>query len=343
MQSNQTINDVAEALGVSATTVSRAISGKGRISDSTRERVRQYVAQNGFTPNRIAQGLAQKRTGNICVLWPGNSEAGELPFLQRCLLGISETAEAADYDVLITLAGYEDAEDIRALRRVVENRKADGIILTRTLVDDAPIRYLQEVGVPFVAIGHSADPSVLTVDADNEEACLDLTRQMIASGLQRIAMIGADENYVISQTRLHAFERAFAETHGKVEPLAIYMGCKTLEDNEKALRRAVEQGADAVVCMDDGIAASLITMSHSGGYRIPEGLCLTSFYDSKLLENAHPSVTAIRFDDVALGQAAAETLLLKIKDSPVESRVLPSYRIMHRESFDPEQEHAMTV
>lgn len=338
MNSNLTIKDVAEALGVSATTVSRVISGKGRISQDTRNKVLSYVEQHNFTPNRIAQGLAQKRTGNICVLWPGNSEAGELPFLQKCLLGISEAAEAADYDVLITLAGKEDVQDVHMLRRVVENQKADGIILTRTLVDDAPIRYLQEVGIPFVAIGNCADPTVLTVDADNEEACLDLMRRLIASGLQRIALIGADENYVISQTRLRAFQRAFAESGGNAAPLAIYMGCRSLEDNENAMRAAVEQGADAVVCMDDGIAASVLTMSHVGRLQMPEDLHLVSFYDSTLLENASPSITAIRFDDVALGQAAAELLLARIQGEPVESRVLPSYQVMLRESFCPEND-----
>lgn len=330
MNSNQTIKDVAEALGVSATTVSRAISGKGRISEQTRAKVLAYTTQHGFTPNRVAQSLAQKRTGNLCVIWPGRSDAVELPFLQKCLLGISRKAEDADYDVLMTLAGDSD---VSAIRRVVENQKADGVILTRTLVDDAPMRYLQEVGIPFVAVGYCADPTVLTVDADNEAACLDLTRQMIASGLQRIALIGADENYVISQTRLRAFRRAFEEAGTGIEPLAIYMNCKTREDNEGAMRAAVAAGADAVICMDDGIATSVVTMSHNGSFEMPEGVRLASFYDGGVLATAHPAVTAVAFDDVALGEAAAELLLDRIQGKPVESRVLPSYRVILRETF----------
>ena len=73
MSNNITISDVAEALGVSKTTVSRAISGKGRIGAATRKRVLEYIQEHDYKPNVIARGLAQSKTFNICVVMPGIS------------------------------------------------------------------------------------------------------------------------------------------------------------------------------------------------------------------------------------------------------------------------------
>ena len=90
LEKNITIADVAEALGVSKTTVSRAISGKGRIGRETRERVLAYIEEHDYKPNVIAKGLAQSKTYNICVVMPGEYDVVDLTFFQECLFGIQE-------------------------------------------------------------------------------------------------------------------------------------------------------------------------------------------------------------------------------------------------------------
>ena len=83
-----TIADVAEALQVSKTTVSRAISGKGRIGDATRQRVLAYIEANDYKPNVIAKGLAQKKTYNIALVIPGDCNLVDIPFFQNSMQGI---------------------------------------------------------------------------------------------------------------------------------------------------------------------------------------------------------------------------------------------------------------
>ena len=91
-----TIADVAEALQVSKTTVSRAISGKGRIGDATRKRVLAYIEANDYKPNVIAKGLAQKKTYNIALVLPGDCNLVDMPFFQNSMQGICEEASAHD-------------------------------------------------------------------------------------------------------------------------------------------------------------------------------------------------------------------------------------------------------
>ena len=126
-----TIADVAEALGVSKTTVSRAISGKGRIGKETRKRVLEYIEEHDYKPNAIAKGLAQSKTYNICVVMPRDYEVVDWNFFQRCLFGIQEMAETVGYDILLTMC---QMNDISSLERIVANHKVDGVILMRTFL-----------------------------------------------------------------------------------------------------------------------------------------------------------------------------------------------------------------
>ncbi len=330
MADNLTIDDIAEALGVSKTTVSRAISGKGRISQATTERILTYINEHNYKPNVYAQGLAMQKTSNIGVVWPGDSDAGELPFFQKCLLGINRAAAQSHYDLLVSIL---EGSDISGIRRIVENRKADGMILTRTLMEDLPAQYLKESGIPFVAIGSSLDPDVICVDNANEKACCDLTERMLQSGVTRLALIGGPCDHVISGTRLRGFEKGHAKSGIKPDEKLIHMGVWDMADVETAFLDVLEDGADALICMDDGIAEKVLTICHSRGIQIPKTIRLASFYDSSVLENVFPSVTAIRFDDAALGEAAADTLIRLLAGEEVHSRALDNYRMIFRETF----------
>lgn len=330
MADNLTIDDIAEALGVSKTTVSRAISGKGRISQATTERIRAYINEHNYKPNVYAQGLAMQKTSNIGVIWPGDFDAGELPFFQKCLLGINQAAAQNHYDLLVSIF---EGSDISGIRRIVENRKADGMILTRTLMEDLPARYLKESGIPFVAIGSSMDPDVICVDNANEKACCDLTERMLQSGVTRLALIGGPCDHVISGTRLRGFEKGHAKSGIKPDEKLIHMGVWDMADVETAFLDVLEEGADALICMDDGIAEKVLTICYSRGIQIPKTIRLASFYDSSFLANAFPAVTAIRFDDAALGKTAADTLIRLLSGERVHSRMLENYRIILRETF----------
>ena len=133
LEKNITIADVAEALGVSKTTVSRAISCKGRIGRETRERVLAYIEEHDYKPYVIAKGLAQSITYNICVVMPGEYDVVDLTFFQECLFGIQEIAGSMEYDILLSICRKND---ISSLERIIANHKVDGVILMRTFVED---------------------------------------------------------------------------------------------------------------------------------------------------------------------------------------------------------------
>jgi len=159
-----TISDVAEALNISKTTVSRAISGKGRIGAETRRRVLEYIEEHNYKPSVIAKGLAQSKSYNIGWVMPSDYSVVDLPFFQKCLMGLLEMAAPVDYDVLVCTVS---PDDMSQLERIVENHKVDGVVLGRTLVNDAPAEYLKEKKIPFVVVGSMDDDNVVQVDHDH--------------------------------------------------------------------------------------------------------------------------------------------------------------------------------
>ena len=155
-----TISDVAEALGVSKTTVSRAISGKGRIGEATRQKVLAYIEEHDYKPNVIARGLAQSKTFNLCVVMPEDYALVDLPFFQEVITGIQEIAGMNEYDILLCIC---QENDITGLERVVRNRKVDGIVLLRTFLKDPQIELLLEKKIPFVTTGSTTYLSLIHI------------------------------------------------------------------------------------------------------------------------------------------------------------------------------------
>ena len=328
-----TIDDIAEALGVSKTTVSRAISGKGRIGEKTRLRVKQYIDEHDYTPSAVARGLAQNRTFNIGVIWPESTDADELPFFQKCLIGISDVTGKAGCDILISLY---DGKDISNIRRLIRHHKVDGVILTRTLAGDPLVGCLEELGIPAVAIGSLPGAGLPGVDNDNYRACLELTGLLIRRGSRRPALIGGDSSHIITRTRRDSFLAALRKAGIDPVPglIRLDVGTSSGEDAGSAVLGAAALGADVVICMDDRLAGAALTAAESARLRVPEDILLASFYDSPGLALFSPPVTAISFDDKALGRKSAETLLRLIDGEPAESCVLPGYEIRLRKSTD---------
>ena len=311
---NITIADVAEALGVSKTTVSRAISGKGRIGQETRDRVLKYIEEHDYKPNVIAKGLAQSKTYNLCVVMPGDYDVVDLTFFQECLFGIQEIAGIMEYDILLSICKNND---ISSLERIISNRKVDGVILMRTFVEDRQIEYLQEKKVPFVTIGSSNYTGVIQIDHNHKSACKELTSIILMKGMKRIALIGGDENHVVTQSRLRGFREAY-EKMGEVI--------------DKIVEEVLERKAECILCMDDAVCSRVLKKLREKHVKVPKDIRVASFYNSSVLENNVPSITSLSFDAKELGMVACKTVLDVIEGAEVETRTLLPYEVVLKES-----------
>ncbi len=326
---NITIADVADALGVSKTTVSRAISGKGRIGKETRERVLAYIEKYDYKPNVIAKGLAQSKTYNICVVMPGEYDVVDLTFFQECLFGIQEIAGIMEYDILLSICKNND---ISSLERIISNHKVDGVILMRTFVEDAQIEYLSTKEIPFVTIGSSNYPGVVQIDHNHKSACRELTSYILMKQLKKVALIGGDERHVVTQSRLRGFREAYQKMGLTPDESLLYLN---LENNvlvDKMVEEILEKKVDCILCMDDAICSRVLKKLRMEHKEVPRDVKVASFYNSTVLENNVPSITSLKFDAKELGMVTCRTLLDLIDGLEVKQRTLLPYEVVLKES-----------
>lgn len=324
-----TIDDIARDLGISKTTVSRAISGKGRIGRETTARVLAYIEEKNYKPSALAKGLAQSRTFNVAFAMPGESKFVDLPFFQKCMWGITTAAAEKDYDVMLCVVGEND---ITGLKRLAENHKVDGVILGRTYENALAERYLKDEGVPFLTIGTSALPGTVQIDNDHVEACRKLTARLIKSGYNKIGVIGGRTEHIVNRCRLEGFGKAHKDCGILPDESLVITGSSEPAKVIAALDKLLKKHPDCIVCTDDSVCTTVLNRLAALGVSIPQDIGVASFYNSTTLDNHRPSVTSLEFDAVEAGTIAFEVLMDRIDGKDVKERTLLGYNIMERES-----------
>lgn len=325
-----TIKDVARALNVSTTTVSRALSGKGRIGEETARRVREYIQEHNYVPNAIAQSLADQKTYNIGVILPEMDAMDCHAFFCSCVAGVCQEVSATPYDVLTIV---DDDSSTGKLARALERKKLDGAIVSRAHVEGKAASRLRQAGVPFVLVGFSPDKTVCQIDHDHQSACAELTRHLLRGG-RRLALIGGELNLYVVQDRLQGFMTACREAGVHVPDELLHMGVDSPEQAQAALNAALAAGADCLVCMDDRICGMVLSLLHHKGLKIPQDIQAASFYDSSLLQSYTPPITALQFDAQKLGAEACRLLLTQMEGRAVSMAEKIDYSIALRASTE---------
>jgi len=315
------LDDIAKALGISKTTVSRAISGKGRVSAATRERVLDCIKEMNYSPNMIAKSFSENKTYNIGVVIPVDDIETEAPFFQTCLMSISRCCALRGYDTVVI--GTEK-NDLSQLRRVLESRKADGIIITRPLQDGSMEQLLAEKNMPYVTIGQSSDPVAVRVDSAHKEGCCELTAYLLMNNQpSKIGLILGDMAQTVNRSRYEGFVKAFENNGALIPTKNVYLGIKSGIQTRGALEELLRCGCRCVICGDDMLCMDIVNMLASMGKSIPQDIRVASFYNSMYLDMYAPPVTALKFKASELGSATASLLLDMIGGStPVLETVL---------------------
>lgn len=201
---------LSSSLGLSRTTVSRALNGYDDVSEATRERVMKAARELGYHADPTARRLATGRADAVGIVYPFGAEDLGDPRFGEVAAGITERLAEANLDFIIVSA--RPNAELETYRRVIDSRLVDGLIVARTLVDDPRIGLLQERGFPFVAYGRtdSAQP-YSWFDFDNEAGARAAAERLIAFGHRRIAMISAPLRLSFAAQRRQGFVGALRE------------------------------------------------------------------------------------------------------------------------------------
>ena len=301
-----TIADIANALGVSKSTVSRAISGKGRVGEKTRQEILAFCEEHNYRPNAAAKSLASNRTFNIALVMPEDFSSSDRAFFQEVMVGASEYAMKYDYDILISINTEVDASP---LKRMILNQKVDGVLISRSIKKSAAVSLLRKSNLPFVVIGSSSDAKTVCVDNNNEAAVKDLVNLLIKKKNKKIALLGGNENFYVTGARLAGYKEALSENNVEFDDELVFMNCTNGESIIRAIKRAIELEAECILCMDDYICSIAHAELRRIGKKVPDDVKIATCYDSPATVNSMPPITGIKFNTRKLGEKAAEKIL----------------------------------
>jgi LacI family transcriptional regulator len=316
-----TISDVAEVLGVSKGTVSRALNGYPDISDRTRQRVRHAAERLGYLPSAQAKAIRTGRVGAIgLVLQVGEPDA-QRPFLADFLAGLTTAASAENCSLTIATA-QDDGETRTVLTRLIAERKADGFILPRTRLSDPRIDLLRAAGVPFVLFGRTGDPTGCAwFDLLGETAMDEAVRRLHAHGHRRIGYLGGGEGLAYNALRLEGYRRALATLGLPCDPALETHGATTMQTGAAGAARllARPQPPTALVCATDMGALGAHRAAREAGLVVGRDLSLIGYDGVPEGAWVAPPLTTFEVDNRAAGARLAALLIRRIRGEPPEA------------------------
>lgn len=323
------VSQIARELGVSVSTVSRAISGNGRISETTRQKVQDYLATKELVPNIREKRYTDTTTKMIAVVLPGEENFASMPYFLNIFLSVYDYFSIRGYQVcLIKIT----PTDISNLVKAVEEHVMDGVILSRTVENNDEIVYLKKMGVPFVIIGPYDDPSVLRVDTDNENACCEITNSILHKGLNRIAVMCAERDHKINKIRFRGIMRAHVESHMVLDRDYVFYDTDLPNVAEMAIENTMAAHMDCIICMDDNLCMGILRLLRKKGIEVPGDIKVASLHNSALLDEWYPPISCISFNVGELGREASRLLYVYLTEGKKLPLSILGYEIQMKDS-----------
>ena len=331
MDKKVNVTQVARELNLSVSTVSRAISGNGRISPATRKRIEEYLQTRELVLNTREKRYTDIVTKTISVVLPGEKDFASMPYFFNIFLSGYDYFSIRGYQVnLIRIL----PNDISNLVKAVEDHAMDGVILSRMVDSNDEIVYLKKMGVPFVVVGPYNDRSVLRVDNDNENACYEITNSILHKGLNRIAVMCANRGHQINKIRLNGIIRAHVENHMLLDREFVFYDTDSSYIAEMAVENTMAAHMDCIICMDDNICMGILRVLRKKGIEVPDDIKLVSLHNSPILDDWYPPISCISIDVDELGMEAARILYEYLTKANKSSWSILGYEIKMKDSMN---------
>jgi LacI family transcriptional regulator len=304
-----TIKDLARKLGVSPSTVSRALRGHPDISPATKRRVAEAAEKYHYHPNQLAQSLQKKRSSVIGVIVP----AIRHHFFSNVISGIEELAYDNGYTIMVCQSNETLAREILNVQALVANRVAGLLIAisSETTTHEHLSRAMRQ-HVPLVQFDRVVEelPTGKVV-VDDYAAAFGAVEHLIASGYRRIGHMAGQEGIALNRKRFEGYRDAL-KAHGLPleEKFHLHGGYRE-EDGRAGAERymAMDELPEAILAINDPVAVGLYTRFKEAGVRIPDDVALVGFSDTPAAALIDPALTTVYQPAFDMGRTAVSLLL----------------------------------
>jgi LacI family transcriptional regulator len=333
-QKKPTVYDIARVAGVSASTVSRILTGSARVAEGKRIAVERAIKELDFRPNLMAQSLKSGQSMTFGVL----TQHLDSHFSNEMLRGVEQTLEGTGYIPLVVSGHWNPQQELERLQLLIA-RRVDGIIILTGHVSQQSLIELS-LQVPIVAAGHDINTEkVRSFNVNNRLGGYMATQHLLELGHRKIAHIVGKSDQRDAIERLHGYRQALNIRSIEYNEDLVVQGDFSEEGGRLAVKRLVANGNDfsAVFCANDQTAYGAILGLRESGLNVPDDVSVIGFDDLPLSTYYNPPLTTIKQPIYETGIKLAQTLLGLVNgDEEVikyeEENSLPALCIIHRKT-----------
>ena len=331
--SSVTIKDIAKILGISKSTVSRALTEHSDVNAETRKEILDIAMKLQYQPNTLAVALKQQRTNTIGVIIPETVNR----FFAKAIGGIQHIANNAGYNVMICQSNESVFTEKNILQSLI-NARVDGILISVSGETECADHFqsLIQKKTPVVFFDRiMEDLETSKVHTDNFEIAFKGTEHLIQQGCKRIAIIAGPQNLFNSRNRLQGYLKALERYSIQVDERYIvhsHFRSNSVEEYTQYLINLPNR-PDAVFAINDYSAIEMMHVMKKNGIEIPNDIAVLGFNNDHIGKFTEPALSTIDISAYDIGCAAAEILLKHIKNTeyPIQKRLIRSELVI-RES-----------
>ena len=325
------IEAVADAAGVSKTTVSHVLSGNRPVSEATRRRVEKVMSALEFKPNFLARALNSNRSHTIALIVQDITN----PFYPALARGLQMAVASEDQMVMLFDAGAGQ-NVTRAFVEDAIQRRVDGVVVAVSNIEDKLLE-LQRAGIAVVAVGSGLSGLPIDwVSADDERIAADATQHLAFKGHARIATISGPQSAEPGAGRLAGYVKSMTDLGLSTDATLVAVGDWTRDGGARAMRELLDQPErpTAVFCANDLMAIGALDVALAAGLEVPRDIAIVGVDDIDAAGLVHPALTTIRVPAQDIGHAAGDLLLHRIAENTATSHrhVLVQHALISRDS-----------
>ena len=310
-----TMKDIARELGISVSTVSRALKDSPRISAERRAMIQQYAREHNFTPNVLAESLRHSKVQPIKLIGVIIPEFTHFYF-SSVLAGIEEEASARGYLIMVAQSGENYEREVRICQSFYEN-KVCGIIVSQAKDTHRYDHFerLMEAGVPLVFYDRiCTGVNASRVVVDDYMGAFNAVTHLIETGCKRIAFYGSAPTLEISKNRFNGYKDALLK-HGLKFDESITRICDNRADAEVITPELLEgeHVPDGFFAVNDDTAIGILYTAKRMGFRVPDDISICGFTNGQRAVACDPMLTTVEQRGVKVGEEAADILIDQVE------------------------------
>ncbi|QZE14580.1 LacI family transcriptional regulator [Halosquirtibacter laminarini] len=307
-----TLQDIADALNITRSAVSKALNNHPKMSKKTKEMVANMAKELNYKPNQLAAALRKGKSKLIGVIVP----AANITFFSSVIRGIEETVNRAGYSVILTQSNDSVEKEKEIIDTLIETR-VDGVVAALGLntKDFTHFAKLKEESIPLVFFDRIIKNfDVSTVQIDDYQGAYDAVSHLIESGCKRIAHMGGHQHLVLYRNRFEGYRNALIDHGFNYDSDLVFFSDLHHEDGRIEMNKLLKMKSipDGIFCSSDYVAVGSLQIARENDFHVPNDIKIVGFSNEPFTSFLDPDISSVDQSSIVMGHKSGEIILKSV-------------------------------